>query len=54
VVSSENFGIGAGLERRSSKGIRLDTRGNGRTQMAGERFFKIPIAVIVRHGFLLS
>jgi hypothetical protein len=57
VIGSKGLRIGtkfgAGIRRRSGKvpGIRAGRR--GRTQLAGERFFKSSLAVVRRHDFLL-
>jgi hypothetical protein len=51
VIGSQHFRVGAETGGRSANAI--ETRRGG-AQMAGERFFKGPIAVVRRHGFLLS
>jgi hypothetical protein len=57
VIGSQGLGIrtkfGAEIGAYSGKGICIHPRRCGRTQVAGERFFKGPVAVVRRHGFLL-
>jgi hypothetical protein len=58
MVGREHFGIGTEFDGRSGRrpdrgtGARDGRRGG--TQMAGERFFKGPVAVVRRHSVLLS
>jgi hypothetical protein len=58
VIGGEYFGVGTKFERafggRSGWGIGVQAGGRGGTQMAGERFFKDPVAVVKRHVVLLS
>jgi hypothetical protein len=57
VIGSKRLGVGtkfgAGIRSRSGKGLGIRAGRRGRTQLAGERFFKGPVAVVRRHDFLL-
>jgi hypothetical protein len=57
MIGGQRFGIGAesGERRQGSSGEAAGVRGGrrGGTQLACERFFKGPVAVVRRHGFLL-
>jgi len=57
VIGGQRFGIGtkfgAAIAGCSGKGVGIHARRCGGTQVAGERFFKGPVAVVRRHGFLL-
>jgi hypothetical protein len=54
VISRKGLGIGTRHAGRCPKGACINPGSRGRAQMAGERFFKGLIAVILRHGYLLS
>jgi hypothetical protein len=53
VIGGQHLRIGAEIGGRSES-IRIQAGRRGVTQMAGERFFKGPVAVVKRHGVLLS
>ncbi len=53
VIGGQYLRIGAEIRGRSES-IRIRAGRRGGTQMAGERFFKGPVAVVKRHGVLLS
>jgi hypothetical protein len=53
VIGGQCFGIGTKISGRSGEGVGIWAGSCGGTQMASERFFKGPVAVVRRHGFLL-
>jgi hypothetical protein len=54
VIGGQHLGIGAEIGGRPGESIRFRAGRRRGTQMAGERFFKGPVAVVKRHGVLLS
>jgi hypothetical protein len=58
VIGRQNFRIGTKLYlafgRHSSERVCASVRRRGGTQMVGERFFKVSVAIVRRHGLLLS
>jgi hypothetical protein len=51
VIRSEDFRIGTRFGGYAARGLSIPT---GRAQMAGERFFKGSVAIVMRHSILLS
>ena len=46
MVRGEDFGIGTNGVLRA----RIGSRGGPKTKLVRERFFKIPVAIVIRHG----